>query len=118
MSVIVPNTTGCHKEHYVVSTKCLFKSLYLILTISSLDEAISLVSMMVSKQDKVGHALKILKRSGLLKKESFKVYVMKKRTLKELKMKYLEWEDRSEGIVWPVKKKLRYVQSFELPREM
>ncbi len=43
---------------------------------------------------------------------------MKKRTLKELKMKYLEWEDRSEGIVWPVKKKLRYVQSFELPREM
>jgi len=34
------------------------------------------------------------------------------------KMKYLEWEDRSEGIVWPVKKKLRYVQSFELPREM
>ncbi len=118
MSVIVPNITGCHKEHYVVSTKCLFKSLYLISTISLLDEAISLVSMMISKQDKVGHALKILKRSGLLKKESFKVYVMKKRTLKELKMKYIEWEDRSEGIVWPVKKKLRYVQSFELPREM
>jgi hypothetical protein len=76
----VPNTTGRHKEHYVVSTKCLFECLYLILTISSLDEAISLVSMMVSKQDKVGHALKILKRSSLLKKESFKVYVMKKRT--------------------------------------
>ena len=34
-----------------------------------------------------------------------------------LKRKYQEWENKSKGIVWPIKKKLRYVQSFEIPRE-
>ncbi len=54
-----------------------------------------------------------------LKKEKDKGEIILKSLQKEeyLKRKYVEWENKSEGIVWPSKKKLRYVQSFEIPRE-
>ena len=58
-----------------------------------------------------------LKKSGLLKEENFRYYIDKMQKVEYLKRKYTEWENKSEGIVWPSKKKLRYVQSFEIPRE-
>ena len=69
------------------------------------------------KYGKIVIAIKVIKKSKLLSKESFQEYILKKKKLHYLKRKYQEWENKSEGIVWPIKKKLRYVQSFEIPRE-
>ena len=69
------------------------------------------------KYGKIVSAIKVIKKSKLLSKESFQEYILKKKKLYYLKRKYQEWENKSEGIVWPIKKKLRYVQSFEIPRE-
>ena len=69
------------------------------------------------KYGKIVIAIKVIKKSKLLSKESFLEYIMKKKKLYYLKRKYQEWENKSEGIIWPIKKKLRYVQSFEIPRE-
>jgi hypothetical protein len=69
------------------------------------------------KYGKIVIAIKVIKKSKLLSKESFQEYILKKKKLYYLKRKYQEWENKSEGIVWPIKKKLRYVQSFEIPRE-
>ena len=63
------------------------------------------------------NAIKVIKKSGLLKEENFRYYIDKMQKEEYLKRKYTEWENKSEGIVWPSKKKLRYVQSFEIPRE-
>ena len=69
------------------------------------------------KYGKIVNAIKVIKKSKLLSKESFLEYIMKKKKLYYLKRKYQEWENKSEGIVWLIKKKLQYVQSFEIPRE-
>jgi len=69
------------------------------------------------KYGKIVIAIKVIKKSKLLSKESFLEYIMKKKKLYYLKRKYQEWENKSKGIVWPIKKKLQYVQSFEIPRE-
>ena len=69
------------------------------------------------KYGKIVIAIKVIKKSKLLSKESFLEYIMKKKKLYYLKRKYQEWENKSEGIVWLIKKKLQYVQSFEIPRE-
>jgi hypothetical protein len=69
------------------------------------------------KYGKIVIAIKVIKKSKLLSKESFQEYILKKKKLYYLKRKYQEWENKSEGKVWPIKKKLRYVQSFEIPRE-
>ena len=66
-------------------------------------------------EDKYGKIVNAI--SKLLSKESFQEYILKKKKLYYLKRKYQEWENKSEGIVWPIKKKLQYVQSFEIPRE-
>jgi hypothetical protein len=69
------------------------------------------------KYGKIVIAIKVIKKSKLLSKESFQEYILKKKKLYYLKRKYQEWENKSEGIVWLIKKKLQYVQSFEIPRE-
>jgi hypothetical protein len=69
------------------------------------------------KYGKIVIAIKVIKKSKLLSKESFQEYILKKKKLYYLKRKYQEWENKSEGIVWLIKKKVQYVQSFEIPRE-
>jgi hypothetical protein len=56
------------------------------------------------KYGKIVNAIKVIKKSKLLSKESFQEYILKKKKLYYLKQKYQEWENKSEGIVWPIKK--------------
>ncbi len=64
------------------------------------------------KYGKIVNAIKVIKKSKLLSKESFQEYILKKKKLYYLKRKYQEWENKSDGIVWPIKKKVAIRSKF------